>query len=44
LTDYFCEIMHELRRIDLLGPVRARFDVVDHAKRTHGVQAVTSER
>lgn len=37
VTDYFCEIMHELRRIDLLGTVRARFDVVDHAGRTHGV-------
>ncbi|MBU0509552.1 BREX system Lon protease-like protein BrxL [bacterium] len=37
VTDYFCEIMHELRRIDLLGTLRARFDVVDHAGRTHGV-------
>ena len=37
ITDYFCEIMHELRRIDLLGPLRSRFDVVDHARRTHGV-------
>jgi len=37
VTDYFCEIMHELRRIDLLGTVRARFDIVDHAGRTHGV-------
>lgn len=37
ITDYFCEIMHELRRIDLLGAVRPRFDVVDHARRTHGV-------
>lgn len=37
ITDYFCEIMHELRRIDLLGAARPRFDVVDHARRTHGV-------
>jgi len=37
ITDYFCEIMHELRRIELLGTVRTRFDVVDHARRTHGV-------
>lgn len=37
ITDYFCEIMHELRRIDLLGAVRSRFDVVDHAKRIQGV-------
>jgi ATP-dependent Lon protease len=37
ITDYFCEIMHELRRIDILGTVRPRFDIVDHAKSTHGI-------
>jgi len=37
ITDYFCEIMHELRRIDLLGALRSRFDVVDHAKRAQGL-------
>ena len=37
VTDYFCEIMHELRRMDLLGAARARFDIVDHAGRNHGV-------
>ncbi len=37
ITDYFCEIMHELRRMDLLGAARARFDIVDHAGRNHGV-------
>ena len=37
VTDYFCEIMHELRRIDLLGAIRSRFEVVDHARRAHGV-------
>ena len=37
ITDYFCEIMHELRRIDLLGAVRARFELVDHAKRAQGL-------
>jgi len=37
ITDYFCEIMHELRRTDLLGALRARFEVVDHAKRAQGV-------
>ena len=37
ITDYFCEIMHELRRIDLLGSLRSRFDLVDHARRTQGV-------
>jgi len=33
ITDYFCEIMHELRRVDLLGAIRSRFDIVDHAGR-----------
>jgi ATP-dependent Lon protease len=37
ITDYFCEIMHELRRMDLIGGVRSRFEIVDHAKRAHGV-------
>lgn len=37
ITDYFCEIMHELRRIDLLGAIRPRFEVVDHAKRAQGL-------
>lgn len=37
ITDYFCEIMHELRRIDLLGALRSRFEVVDHAERAQGV-------
>jgi ATP-dependent Lon protease len=37
ITDYFCEIMHELRRIDILGSVKSRFDIVDHTKGTHGI-------
>ncbi|AGG05956.1 BREX system Lon protease-like protein BrxL [Dehalococcoides mccartyi] len=37
ITDYFCEIMHELRRIDILGTVRSRFDIVDHTRGTHGI-------
>ena len=37
ITDYFCEIMHELRRVDLLGTVSASFDIVDHDRRTHGI-------
>jgi len=37
ITDYFCEIMHELRRIDLLGALRSRFEVVDHSKRAQGL-------
>jgi ATP-dependent Lon protease len=37
ITDYFCEIMHELRKIDLLAALRSRFDIVDAAKKTQGV-------
>ncbi len=28
---------HELRRSDLIGGIRSRFEIVDHAKRVHGV-------
>ena len=37
ITDYFCEIMHDLRRIDLLGAVRSRFELVDFAKKNQGI-------
>lgn len=37
ITDYFCEIMHELRRLDLIGPLRARFELVDAGKTEHGL-------
>jgi ATP-dependent Lon protease len=37
ITDYFCEIMHELRKIDLLAALRSRFDIVDAAKKAQGV-------
>jgi len=37
ITDYFCEIMHELRRVDLVGPARKRFGLVDLGKTQHGV-------
>ncbi len=37
ITDYFCEILHEERRIDLLGPVRKRFELVDAGKTIQGV-------
>ena len=37
ITDYFCEIMHELRRIDLIGQMRSRFELVDLAKTTQGI-------
>lgn len=29
ITDYFCEIMHELRRIDVSGPLKSRFELFD---------------
>ena len=37
ITDYFCEIMHELRRIDFLAGLRPRFDLIDAAEKTQGV-------
>jgi len=37
ITDYICEIMHELRRIDLLGQMRSRFEVRDLAKTSYGI-------
>jgi ATP-dependent Lon protease len=37
ITDYFCEIMHELRRIDVIGHARQRFDIIDVAKMPQGV-------
>jgi len=37
ITDYFCEIMHELRRIDLLAPIRKRFELIDFGRTGHGV-------
>ncbi len=37
ITDYFCEIMHELRRVDLLGQVKNRFRLFDAAGSTQGL-------
>lgn len=37
ITDYFCEIMHELRRIDLLGGVRSRFQLIDASSGGQGL-------
>ncbi len=37
ITDYFCEIVHEIRKLDLIGQIRARFELVDLAKTTQGV-------
>ncbi len=37
IADYFCEIMHELRRTDPLGQVRGRFAIIDLAHTIQGV-------
>jgi ATP-dependent Lon protease len=37
ITDFFCEIMHELRRMDLLASVRSRFALIDVAKTSQGL-------
>lgn len=31
ITDYFCEIMHELRRVEVLGPLKSRFELFEGA-------------
>jgi ATP-dependent Lon protease len=37
ITDYFCEIMHELRRIDVLNRVKNRLDIFDTAHTSQGI-------
>jgi ATP-dependent Lon protease len=37
VTDYFCEIMHELRRIDVLAGMRSRFELVETEKTSQGL-------
>lgn len=37
ITDYFCEIMHELRRIDPLSALRSRFDLINAANTEQGI-------
>jgi ATP-dependent Lon protease len=37
ITDYFCEIMHELRRLNTLDAVKSRFEIVDVAKTERGI-------
>lgn len=37
ITDYFCEILHELRRADPIGAVRSRFELIDTAGTVRGV-------
>jgi ATP-dependent Lon protease len=37
ITDYFCEIMHDLRRKDLLSPLKARYHLMDISTTQAGV-------
>jgi ATP-dependent Lon protease len=37
ITDYFCEIMHELRRMDLMPSIRSRFELANLSKSSHGL-------
>lgn len=37
ITDYFCEIMHELRKVDVLGRVKSRFELFDASVLSQGL-------
>ncbi len=37
ITDYFCEIMHELRRKDVLGPIKERYRLSDTSSVSAGL-------
>src|SRR3954451_8552975 len=37
ITDYFCEIMHELRRRDMLGPIKSRYRLIDASTAQAGI-------
>lgn len=37
ITDYLCEIMHELRRVDLLDRVKSRFELFDASGSSQGI-------
>lgn len=37
ITDYFCEIVHEIRKLDLIGQARSRFELIDLAKTAQGI-------
>ncbi|AOV98893.1 BREX system Lon protease-like protein BrxL [Dehalococcoides mccartyi] len=37
ITDYFCEIMHELRKKDLLSDIRSRFELLDLSHSSQGL-------
>lgn len=39
ITDYLCEIMHELRRVDVLGAVKNRFELIDTSGLAQGLTA-----
>lgn len=39
ISDYFAEIMHELRRVDVLGRVRQRFQLYDASEAGQGITA-----
>lgn len=39
ITDYFCEIMHELRRVDVLGRVKNHFELLDGSGYGQGLTA-----
>ena len=37
ITDYFCEIMHELRRKDVLGSLKGRYQLMDSSTAKAGI-------
>jgi len=37
ITDYFCEIMHELRRAEVLGPLKSHFELFDASGSSQGL-------
>ena len=37
ITDYFCEIMHELRRRDVLGAIKDRYQLLDTSSSQTGI-------
>lgn len=39
ITDYLCEIMHELRKVEVLGPLKSRFELLDGAGQGPGLTA-----
>src|SRR5208283_5294859 len=37
ITDYFCEIMHELRRKDVMGSLKTRYQLIDTSTAQEGI-------